>query len=110
MSKEQPGSSLGQTTKLSLHPKQMLRKGLGSVLSDPAVMVALCGSLDAGYVCPCKHGGPPASTCQPSTFISTPAPHLCRGSWPVVCFLLLGDFGVFPPPRLWGHVPLPSPF
>ena len=114
MSEKQPGSGLGQTPELSLYPEQMLRKGLGLVLSDLVVMVALCGSGLPG----CRlHLSPqvwwsPASTCQLGTFISTllliraPAAGLQHAS---SCLVTLRVFPP-PPPRRWGHVLLPSPF
>lgn len=95
MSEKQPGSSLGQTPELCLHPEQMLRKQLGLVQSHLAVTVTFCRSGLPG----CRlHLSPqawwsPASMCQPRTFISTPAPHLCCGSWAAACFPLPGDFG-----------------
>lgn len=60
MSEEQPVPSLCQTPELFLHPEQMLRMGLGLVLSDlQGQWLSKCwNSLGAGYVCFHKCGGP----------------------------------------------------
>lgn len=76
----------------------MLRKELGSVLSDSVVTVASHGSLDAGYVCPRRYGGP---------CLHMPARHLhlhfCSSCvLRQLDFLLPGDF--------WGLSPFSSSF
>lgn len=87
--------SLCQTPELSLHPEQMLRMGLGLVLCDLPVTVALQGSELPG----CRLHQLPrvwwslTSMCQSSALISSPAPHPCCSSWSAACFLLPGDSG-----------------
>lgn len=87
--------SLCQTPELSLHPEQLLRMGLGLVLSDLPVTVALQGlELPACRLhLLLQVWWSLTSMCQSSALISSPAPHLCCSSWSAACFLLAGDFG-----------------
>jgi len=93
----------------------MLWKWLGSVLSDLALNGWLStgrGFLGAGYLCPHKRDGPPPPCASqvPSSplllLICAVAAGLQRDS---SCLVSLGVF-LPPPSRIWGHVPLPSPF